>query len=68
MAEVDDFRISHLADLYLATGQYSAAQAIDLATIEYAAYIGLRVVGSNRTPHERTQLYEALSKLTSRPR
>lgn len=66
VAEVEETRIAYLADLYLVTGDYSENEARDLATIEYAAYVGLQLVGSKRTPHELERLYQAFTKLTSR--
>lgn len=65
VAEVEEIRIGYLADLYRATGSHSETEARDLATLEYAAYVGLQLVGSKRAPHELERLHGAFTKLTS---
>jgi AcrR family transcriptional regulator len=64
---VDAMRIAYLAALYEGTGKYAARDAKDLATIEYAAYVGLQQIGPDLPPGELQRLYDAFMKLTARP-
>lgn len=66
VAEVDRTRIAYLASLYAALGGFSDRECADLATIEYAAYVGLQQL--NRKPAELKRLYVTFAKLVLRPR
>lgn len=66
VAEVDNMRIAYLASLYEATGDYSVSEAADLATVEYAAYVGLQQINPDREPDELERLYQAFAKLVLR--
>lgn len=67
VAEVDRARVSYLAGLYQAIANYSEQEASDLATIEYAAYVGLQQIDPAREPYELDRLYNVFVRLTSRP-
>ena len=64
--QVDDMRIACLADLHIAAGHYCNSDARDLATIEYAAYIGLRMTGTSRVSNELDRLHKVFTRLISR--
>ncbi|MBH5397550.1 TetR/AcrR family transcriptional regulator [Bradyrhizobium sp. CNPSo 4010] len=66
VAEVDETRISYLADLYRAAAGYSRTEARDLATIEYAAFVGLPLLAPRRSTRELERLYKAFIRFTSR--
>lgn len=68
VAKVDEMRIAYLASLYEATGDYSESEAADLATVEYAAYVGLQQINPNRAPDELERLYASFAKLVLRSR
>jgi AcrR family transcriptional regulator len=63
---VDAERVAYLARLYEASGRYSSAQALALARIEYAAFVGLQIVAPDARPKELRALYESFLALTGR--
>ena len=64
-ASVDHTRMAYLSKLYRETGRYSAEEAEALATIEYAAFVGLQQIATPGTGHA-GHLYEAFLALTKR--
>lgn len=66
VAKVDEMRIAYLASLYQSTEDYSEREAADLATVEYAAYVGLQQINPNLEPDELERLYDAFAKLVLR--
>ncbi|WP_374656409.1 TetR/AcrR family transcriptional regulator [Dongia sp.] len=68
VAKVDEMRIAYLARLHQAAGGFPARAAKDLATIEYAAYVGLPLIGPERGLDELERLHRTFTRLISRPR
>lgn len=66
VSSVDTMRTQYLADLYIASGAYSKSEAQDLATIEYAAYVGLYLIGPKRDQAELDRLYRTFTNLLAR--
>lgn len=64
-AAVDQTRMAYLAKLYRDTGRYSPEEAEALATIEYAAFVGLQQI-TTRGAGDVNHLYEAFLTLTRR--
>jgi AcrR family transcriptional regulator len=65
ITEVDSIRITNLACLHRAVRNCSEAEAIDLATIEYAAFIGFQYVYPKRSIGELERLNVAFVEMTS---
>ena len=65
VSEVDSIRITNLARLHRAVRNCSEAEAIDLATIEYAAFIGFQFMYPKRSVGELERLYVAFNEITS---
>jgi len=63
---VDVERTGFIAELYEATGRFSAAEAAVLAAVEYAAFVGFHFVRPGATPDELGRLYEAFARTTGR--
>jgi AcrR family transcriptional regulator len=63
VAEIDQVRISYLADLHLASGNFTPEDARDLAIIENAAFIGLTATGYGKRPAEMERLYSTFVRL-----
>jgi AcrR family transcriptional regulator len=63
---VDEERVAYLAGLYMAADTMSDSDARDLATIEYATYVGLLRMGPPRDLAEMERLYQAFLRLTGR--
>ena len=66
VSQADSKRINWLSMLYEQTGNYSQQEASDLAEIEYAAFIGFRLVNPNLTASRSRELYEAFLSFTQR--
>ena len=66
-SEVESTRIVNLARLHRAARNCSETEARDLATIEYAAYIGLQIMRPRLTISELESLHEAFVKLVALP-
>lgn len=66
IAGVDRTRIDYLASLYATCGRYDPTEARALATVEYAAYLGLQQIApdTGRAPMKET--YKVFLKLTGR--
>jgi AcrR family transcriptional regulator len=65
VSKVDSIRIANLARLHRAVRNCSEAEALDLATVEYAAYIGFQFMHPKRSVGELERLYLAFEKMTS---
>lgn len=63
VTEIDQVRISYLADLHLARGIFTPEDARDLAIIENAAFIGLTATGYGKNPAEMERLYSTFVRL-----
>ncbi|ACL60850.1 TetR/AcrR family transcriptional regulator [Methylobacterium nodulans] len=63
VAEVDRQRIAYLAGLHHTVADYSEQDALDLATIEYAAYVGLQQINPKCSPEELERLCAMFLKL-----
>ena len=64
--KADHLRIEWLAQLYAAAGTYSQDQAKDLAEIEYAAFVGFRLINPDLTASRSRELYDAFLSFTER--
>ena len=62
----DQARVNWLSGLYGNTGRYSADEADNLARIEYAAFIGFKLIDPDMTPSIARDLYNAFLKFTGR--
>lgn len=62
VTEVDEARIAYLTDLHQATGPFPDGEAMDIATIEYAAYVGLHLIRPKRAPEELERLHKAFTR------
>lgn len=65
VSDVDAIRIANLTRLHRAMRNCSETEASDLATIEYAAYIGLQTMQPWRSVDELERLYKAFEQLVS---
>lgn len=65
-ARVDKIRIEYLTDAYAASSRYSTREAVILATVEYATWIGLQHINSDMMPGEITGLYEGFLAIRGR--
>jgi AcrR family transcriptional regulator len=65
VSEVDSIRIANLARLHRAVRNCTEAESIDLATIEYAAFIGFQFMYPKRDVGELERLYVAFEEMTS---
>ncbi len=63
---VDETRINFLSELYLRSGKFNEREALDLARVEYAAFVGLQIIYPNESPSKRLALYEGFRKLVDR--
>lgn len=63
VAEIDQIRISYLADLHFASGNFTPEDARDLAIIENAAFIGLTATGYGKNAAEMERLYSTFMRL-----
>lgn len=66
VAAVDEERVAYVASRYQASGRYNEAQARSLATIEYAAFVGLQQIMPDAHPDTLRALYDELQQLTGR--
>lgn len=62
----DRERIAWLVKLYEQSGKFSADAANSLASIEYAAFVGFRIVDPELKPIDAKALYDAFLKFTNR--
>ena len=67
LKEVDTARIAYLAQLYNQSGRFTDTEALALAKIEYAAFVGMQIVFPDDGPETRLKLYRDFLKLTGRP-
>lgn len=65
VSKVDDIRISNLARMHCAVRSCSEAEALDLATIEYAAFIGFQSMHPKRSVGELERLYRVFEEMIS---
>lgn len=65
VSEVDGIRIANLARLHRSVRKCSEAEATDLATIEYAAYIGFQFMHPKHSVGELKRLYLAFEEMIS---
>jgi len=66
LEDVDNARIAYLAELYTRSGRFDAEDALSLAKIEYAAFVGMQVIFPDDSPEQRLALYQDFLKLTER--
>ena len=66
VTQADQLRIKWLAELYTNSGNYSQSEAINLASIEIAAFTGFRLINPDMKPGDAKNLYESFLKLTNR--
>ena len=66
VAETDQQRINWLAELYAQSGHFNAADAKQLARIEYSAFVGFRLVEPELSNAQARTLYQAFLKFTGR--
>lgn len=66
VAEIDRARTSYLAGLYQAVRGRAWTEAMDLAVIEYAAYVGLQFLRPKRDTPELERLHRAFERFISR--
>ncbi|MEM7069133.1 MAG: TetR/AcrR family transcriptional regulator [Pseudomonadota bacterium] len=64
--QADTARIAWLAELYANSGQYAQQDAENLAKIEYAAFVGFKLVDPDMSAPESRSIYEGFLKLTGR--
>lgn len=63
---VDRARIDYLASLYARTDRYTDTEARALATVEYAAYLGLQQIAPDAGRATMKETYKVFLKLTGR--
>lgn len=63
---VDTERVAYLAKLYETSGRYSSTDALALARIEYAAFVGMQIVSPDARPEDLRMLYDSFLALTGR--
>lgn len=66
-AEVDRERIVYLEKLHGESGRFSPAEALALARVEYAAFIGFQQLDLGLSPQELHDCYGAFMRLLVRP-
>jgi AcrR family transcriptional regulator len=66
--EVDRERIAYLETLHGASGRFTPQQALALARVEYAAFIGFQQLDLGLTPHELHDCYGTFMRLLVQPR
>ncbi|MEM9332766.1 MAG: TetR/AcrR family transcriptional regulator [Pseudomonadota bacterium] len=66
ISEADQMRIDWLANLYVRVADYDEDKARALAKIEYASFIGFKIINPDLKPSEAKILYDAFLKLTNR--
>ncbi|MBZ0216634.1 MAG: TetR/AcrR family transcriptional regulator [Fimbriimonadaceae bacterium] len=63
-AAVDDTRVAYLADLYARSARFSAQDALTMAKVEYAAFVGMQVIYPGESPAKRLALHDEFVRLT----
>jgi AcrR family transcriptional regulator len=66
-AGVDRERVGYLARLHGETGRFDAAEALALARVEYAAFIGFQQLDLGLSPDELHDSYRLFLRLLARP-
>lgn len=62
----DEARVTWLSRLYEESGAYTRSEAQDLARLEYAAFIGFRLLEPELTDARSKELYDAFLRFTDR--
>lgn len=66
-AEVDRERIGYLEKLHGESGRFTPQEALALARLEYAAFIGFQQLGLGLSPQELHDCYGTFMRLLTRP-
>lgn len=66
-AEVDRERIGHLETLHGESGRFTPQEALALARVEYAAYVGFQQLDLGLSPQELHDCYGTFMRLLVRP-
>ena len=61
--QVDDMRVAYLVKLYTEVAGVTESQALDLARLEYAAFVGAQVVWPTASREELSQMDAAFQRL-----
>ena len=61
---VDDIRVAYLAELYARSARFSAQDALTMAKVEYAAFVGMQVIYPGESPAKRLALHDEFVRLT----